>query len=118
MHLSDYDLIGRSFDEALDLIQALPSPEEKAQALIRHGELLTTARGTALMKKIAAPTTPGCQRLGEILEAREAERARKKAERARKKAFVKPERYVMGNLLDLFAEASPPEDINESHDQK
>jgi hypothetical protein len=36
MHLSDYDLIGRSFDEALDLIQALPSPEEKAQALIRH----------------------------------------------------------------------------------
>jgi hypothetical protein len=113
MHL---DLNGYSYDEAIRRIRALPSAEAQAQALLHYDELLATPGGTALMKEVASPTTPGCQRLYDILRVREAERESKKTASARRKSR-KFEGIIKPNLFDIFAEALPPEDIKESHDQ-
>jgi hypothetical protein len=118
MERSDDGLAGRSYDTALDLVELLPNPEDQAQALIRRSELLATPRGTALMKKIAAQTTPGCKKLYDVLRTREAERESKKAALARRKARAKGQGIVFPSLFDVFGLALPFDDIDETHDRK
>ena len=119
MFFTDDEFTGLSSDCALDIILKMPSAEDQAQALILHSHLALTRRGAALMKRIAAPTTPGCKHLYEVLQARKAERASKKTHKDRKKPIVKPEPFVGAGLFDLLkelnAEDTPPasEDIQE-----
>ena len=81
-----YNLAGLSADEAISRIAGMDSLEEQAEALIEHSHLTRTRRGAALMKKVAAPTTPCRRHLFEVLQARQAEKAQKKATADRKKA--------------------------------
>ena len=119
MLLINDEFTGPSSDCALDIILKMPSAEDQAQALIRNSHLARTRRGAALMKKIAAPTTPGCKHLYEVLLARKAERASKKAARNRKHSIIKPKPFVGAGLFDLLKELNvedtPPasEDIQE-----
>jgi len=112
MSIPDDGLVGRSFDAALDQIMLLPNAEEQAQALLHHSELLTTPRANALMKKIAAPTTPGCKTLYEVLLARAAERESKKAAPARRKAR-KSEGIIKPSLFEIFGETPPTEETED-----
>ncbi|HEY8033909.1 MAG TPA: hypothetical protein VIF02_16440 [Methylocella sp.] len=104
------ELVGLPIEDALDRVMLLESAEEKAQALIHNNVLLKSKRGIALMRQIAAPTSPGCQCLYEVVQARDAAAARAKAERARRKAMVKPEPYVMPSLFSAFGAAPPSEE--------
>src|SRR5664279_944855 len=105
MSIPDDGLVGRSFDAALDQIMLLPNAEEQAQALLHHSDLLTTPRANVLMKKIAAPTTPGRKKLYDVLVAREAERARNKAAPTRRKGRGKGEGIIMPDLFVAFGAA-------------
>jgi hypothetical protein len=111
--MTDDELVGLTFESALDLIMLLPSPEDQARALLRRSELLDTPRGTALMKKIASPTTPGCKKLYDILRAREAARESKKAAPARRKTRAKGVGIILPNLFDVFGLPQPSDDIDE-----
>ena len=112
MNIPDDGLVGRSFYAALDYIMSLPSPEDQARALLRRSELLDTPRGTALMKKIASPTTPCCKKLYDILQARDEERANRKAPSARRKARAKGVGIILPNLFDVFGLPQPSDDID------
>lgn len=81
-----YDFAGLSSDDAISRIARMDSLENQAEALIEHSHLTRIRRGAALMKKIAAPTTPCRRHLFEVLQAQQAEKARKKAVSDRKKA--------------------------------
>lgn len=112
MRIPDDGLVGLTFNSAFDYIMSLPNPEDQAKALIRHSELLATPRGTALMKKIASPTTPGCKKLYDVLLAREAERESKKAAPPPRKAR-KSEGIIKPNLFEIFGEAPPTEETED-----
>jgi hypothetical protein len=75
---------GMTIDEAFACVMGLKT-EEQAEALLEIEELRESDPGKKLMKTIAGPSGPSCQRLSEILAERAARAASTKAAKIQKK---------------------------------